>query len=209
MSHVIFVPGITILAILLILHTPFVRADSKDAQRGLAASQGIALTNTNESGWMQVAKDVAMILQGLLVPAIAGITIYIAWQQHKTAKSQYRLNLYGKRFAVFEAARSFMQDITAKATTSYERVGTFWLGIAEVEFLFDKDVVDFLEEMRTRGLDLAYKHEMMYPGDGAQGLPVGDERSKVAKSHSDLVRWFLEQRVQLKNRFLVLLPKSW
>jgi hypothetical protein len=160
-----------------------------------AASQPAASAKSIDSEW------IIRILQGFLTPVIAFLTIYIACQQHKTARSQYRLNLYEKRFAIFVATLCFLQDIGAKGKTSYDRVEKFQLAVAEAEFLFEKDVVDLLEKMRTNGIDMASCQEQMYPADGSQGLPGGEERNKVSQKQCDLSKWFREHRVQLSTIF--------
>ena len=53
-----------------------------------------------------------------------------------------------------------------------------------------------------KGMRVAYLQEKMYPSSKEPGLPVGEERSKVASEHSELLGWLLEDgQVETKRRF--------
>ena len=43
--------------------------------------------------------------------------------------------------------------------------------------------------------------EKLYPSDRSSGLPVGDERSKVARDKSNYSKWFFDQRKVIKKIF--------
>ncbi|SDY14887.1 hypothetical protein SAMN05421754_1002109 [Nitrosomonas sp. Nm58] len=48
---------------------------------------------------------------------------------------------------------------------------------------------------------MVYLHERMYPSDGSPGLPVGEERSKVASDNSKLLKWHTDQLTSSKEFF--------
>lgn len=58
------------------------------------------------------------ILQGLLTPTMAAFGGYIAWQQWKTEQNKLRLDLFDRRFLVFQALRDFMSEVRSRGRVS-------------------------------------------------------------------------------------------
>lgn len=146
---------------------------------------------------------IILIIQGCLVPLIAGITVYIAWQQAKTSRAQYRLNLYEKRYALYEATRRLLGEIAKNGRfVDSPTAEEFWRQAEGAEFIFgkDKDVVKFIRNLRKNHMKLAWQSGCLRTS-AEGGLPIGDERNKVAKDHSDLVAWFMAQLDQLTGQF--------
>ncbi|MCX5674717.1 MAG: hypothetical protein NTX87_06890, partial [Planctomycetota bacterium] len=85
---------------------------------------------------MCFTSEILPTLNGLLTPVIAIIAAYIAIQQYKTGRAQYRLNLYDKRFAVFKATQSFLRDIAKNArVTDDSSAEKFWSAVDDAQFL--------------------------------------------------------------------------
>jgi len=151
---------------------------------------------------MACVREIAEIFQGFLVPVIAVITVCILIQEARTRRDQYRLNLYEKRFAVFNATRSFLQDILRKGNIVDESAEKFWqLSVTEASFLFEDDVVSLLKEMRQKCSEKLTLEQLLYPSDGSAGIPVGDERVKVNTRNGELLAWFVAQTDKLAERF--------
>ena len=141
--------------------------------------------------------DFKSIVEGLsaaLTPVIAVVAIYIAYQQHRINKTRLTLACYDRRMAVFKAVKALYGEIGSAGTANYKMVLKFQSATAEAEFLFSKDkkIEEHLEDIYKKGLHLASLQEKMYPSSGEPGLPVGEERSKVAEEHSELLGWFLQ-----------------
>ena len=54
--------------------------------------------------WIEISK-------GLLTPAIGLVAIYIAWQQWNTNRNKLKLDLFEKRFSVFQSTRTFLSSV--------------------------------------------------------------------------------------------------
>jgi hypothetical protein len=54
-------------------------------------------------------------------------------------------------------------------------------------FRLNDDIAKYLEEIRTKSIYLQEYHEML------KSLPVGDERTAVAKRNSETFAWLMEQ----------------
>ncbi len=85
---------------------------------------------------------------------IAGIVAYIAWQQHKINRDKLRLELYDKRLRVFNSLMNLLGDISRDGDCTHGRLGHDCAEIDESDFLFDKDITDYLKEIVTEARNL-------------------------------------------------------
>jgi hypothetical protein len=145
------------------------------------------------------AKDVIDILSALLTPVIAVIAVYIAWQQYRLQHKSFNAQIYERRYVVFKAFMKFFSQIMRDGKATYELLGQFYAEAGEADFLFSDAVSNKREELYKRGIDMVANYERMYPSDGSPGLPVGPERSKVAREHSDNLKWFMDQIKETKG----------
>lgn len=142
--------------------------------------------------------DIKSIIEGLsagLTPVIAVAMTYIAYQQWRTNKSRLTHELYDRRLAVFKAVRAFYGEMGDAGTAKYGMAMKFYAATAEADFLFGDEIRKHIEELYKKGMHLASLHEKMYPSSGEPGLPVGEERSKVAEEHGKLLLWFLQDGI--------------
>lgn len=133
------------------------------------------------------------IMSALLVPTIAIVGIYIAYQQYRINKQRLRHETYERRLAVYKAVQRYLSEILRDGKTSYDRALQFNSEAAEATFLFDESVQQRIDEIYQKSIDMVANYEQMYPSDGSPGLPVGDERSKVATINSELLKWHISQ----------------
>ncbi|MEA5571316.1 hypothetical protein [Calothrix sp. UHCC 0171] len=138
-------------------------------------------------------KEIVDVLNALLTPVIAGTTVYIAWQQYQVSRLTLRKDLYEKRLRVYQAFMSYLSEIVREGKVHHNRVIQFYAEASEGEFLFDAELVEKADELYKQGIQLWYLHNQLYPFDGSPGLPVGDERSRVAHEDSELLEWFINQ----------------
>ncbi|MGB7769822.1 MAG: hypothetical protein WBN22_13340 [Verrucomicrobiia bacterium] len=121
--------------------------------------------------------------------------IFIAWQQWKVSHAKLRLDLFDRRYKVYEATRKLLAGIMSDATFSDSQLFTFYAGTSDVEFLFDKDVVDYLEQIRKRALHMRLLSKTFQP------LPVGDERSRLVNEESAEMLWLTHQIMDMAKVF--------
>jgi hypothetical protein len=141
------------------------------------------------------------ILSALLTPAIAFIALYIAYQQHKINQQRLRHETYERRLKVYKAVQAHLSVIIRATKTSYQECTLFYSAASEAAFLFDKSVMDKIDEIYSKSIDMAGLHEQLYPSDGSPGLPVGEERSKVSQESGELLKWHQEQLEESKDFF--------
>jgi len=148
----------------------------------------------SDSSWID-------ILSALLVPAIAVVSVFIAYQQYKINQQRLRHELYERRLAVYRALQKYLSEIIREGTTGYGRASEFYAEASEASFLFDDSVQKMIDEIYEKSVKMIALHEKMYPSDGSPGLPVGEERSQVSAENSELLKWHFDQLNKSKKFF--------
>jgi hypothetical protein len=100
-------------------------------------------------------------LQAILILFISGLGAWIAYKQVRIAAARLNLDLYEKRFEIFEAARSYLGKIGQNLRVSPADVFKFKIGVADAVFLFEDDVIAYLQTLIERGARLHVKEELL------------------------------------------------
>jgi hypothetical protein len=91
--------------------------------------------------WVQHAQALGPTVVAIIAAAIAG---YIALRQWWTAHDRLRLDVYDRRFAVYEATKNLISAATLQGQATPDDLAGFYDGIRGAEFLFDGDTRNFL-----------------------------------------------------------------
>lgn len=133
---------------------------------------------------------------GPITTLIVGLAVvFIAWQQWQVARSKLRLDLFDRRYKVYDATRKFLAGILRDATFTDSQLFEFYAGTSDTEFLFGSDVVDYLAQIRKRALDMRL-HQRTY-----EPMPVGDERSRHVQAEHDELLWLTNQLTAMTKIF--------
>jgi len=120
-------------------------------------------------------------LTAVVVALIVGVTQL--WLQ----KKQLSQELFDKRYVVYRAIQEFiLRVVAAKGKLNRESVDAFRLSTAHSEFLFRRDVMDFIEEVLGRSADLLI-------------LEMNTDDPEVAESYKALMAW-METAVDVQNK---------
>ncbi len=120
---------------------------------------------------------------------------FIAYQQWRVARNKLRMDLFDRRYKVYDATRLFLSVILRDATFKDSDLFSFYAGISDAEFLFRADVTDYLGQIRKRALDMR-THQKAY-----EHLSVGDERSRHVQAENDQLLWLSEQLTAMAKTF--------
>jgi hypothetical protein len=93
--------------------------------------------------WMQWVQAIAVL-------AIAGLGAWIAYQQARIAAARLDFDLFEKRYAVFEGARDFLAKALQNQEFETNELIRFNVTTADTVFLFDQEIVHYLNGLRER-----------------------------------------------------------
>jgi hypothetical protein len=131
----------------------------------------------------------------LITLLIAVTTATILVLRYLLAKRRWRLDLYDKRYPVFLATMQYLSSIVQNASVSNDDLMKFLRNSKDKEFLFGKDVQEYLEELYKKGVRLNYLVKKLEPE------PVGEKRRKLVDEEMDLVEWFSKQFKESEKHF--------
>jgi hypothetical protein len=143
---------------------------------------------------------VAAVLVAVLVTWRLGKgQLRIAKQQAATARQQAELaavrlqhDLFDRRFAIYEAAQKLALEVVETANVSREGWNAFIRSTEKSLFLLDKEVTDYLTDMRKRAVNLR---------NATGKLEQGSEEPGLARERADLSTWFAYQFDVLIEKF--------
>lgn len=135
------------------------------------------------------------IFKALLTPAIGILAIVIAFQQWRTNRNKLKLELFDKRFAVFQATRSFLSSVLRDGRVTHEALETYRLGIIDSVFLLDSATSEFLWGLYKTGLAAIRYNSSL------EGVPVGEKRSQLVSQETAEVKKLTDEIGNLQNRF--------
>ncbi|MBV1899738.1 MAG: hypothetical protein KUG63_10290 [Cycloclasticus sp.] len=141
------------------------------------------------------------ILSALLVPTIAVVGLYIAYQQFQINKQRLRHETYERRLMVYKTVQRYLSEIIRDAKTDYDRALKFNSEASEAAFLFDASVQEKIDEIYKKSIDMVFNHQKLYPADGSPGLSVGTERSESAELNSEYLLWFTNELTSSRQFF--------
>ncbi len=151
-------------------------------------------------------KEYVEFFSAMLTPMLGLLMAYIAWQQWRTNNLKVKHDLYERRLAVYLAANEFLAAILSHSHATDEQMRTFLQKTRKSCFLFDGDLANYLTSLYKKAVDLDFQNTMLH--DGASSLPVGEERTRLAKEHGELCKWFGHQFDVVKDKFTPFMRMS-
>src|ERR1700722_10009434 len=95
--------------------------------------------------------------QAILVLVLSCLGAWIAYKQVRIATAKLNLDLYDRRFKVFEAAKNLVSQVMREAHVGRGNISTFNLGVADATFLFEPDIENYLTALRKKAVALHVK----------------------------------------------------
>ena len=132
-----------------------------------------------------------------LAALTAVVAIWIAYQQFQTSRAKLRLDLYERRFRVFDGVSELLATIYRDADVKLEDIRKFVISTNEATFLFGPDVSSYLDELRTKAIRLRALNDKLHESR----LPIGPERSEAAEENARVLEWLIVQFEESRRRF--------
>jgi hypothetical protein len=112
---------------------------------------------------------VQWVLAVVMLLLVGGVA-WIAYMQLRIATAKHNLDLYDKRYRVFDAAGVFLRQLLVEGKVSDRALNEFNISIAGAVFLFDNDLNIYLDALRRRSLSLsALTDQLATMGPDAEG----------------------------------------
>ena len=146
------------------------------------------------------------VFSGLLTPLIGVVTVYIAWQQWLTNRQKLVLDRYDRRLRVYQEVMKIIGLIVRDAKAAPDDLLQFRAKVAEADFLFGLEVMQYIDLLYKRGLHL-WARSTEYR-DFTQAHPPGYDHQKVVDEMQSHLVWFTEQVGAAKEIFRKYLDVS-
>ena len=135
-------------------------------------------------------------LAALLTPTVAVLGSFIAYRQWRLAQNKLKLDLFDRRFSVYEAARTLLASIMTSGKANDEEVFKFMLATCEAKWLLNASVAEYLDkQLYHKAVDLQALASAL------EGVGVGEIRTKNVYAQADIKKWFLSQYEILDEKF--------
>jgi hypothetical protein len=146
----------------------------------------------------ELMKGIPAAFVTLIIGGIAGA---ITWRQYQVAKAKLKLDLFEKRYAIFQKAWLGIEDTSASVLKVADGRGwptPFNVLLPEALFLFGKEIEDYLNELSALWIELLKT---------AKYLPISaEDDAKNTARKEEILAYFIEQVKQgAKAKFGVYL----
>jgi len=146
--------------------------------------------------WPQTLASIAQII-------IAAAVAYVAWQNYKINKDTFyvnkdkiRLDLFDRRYIVFEAFKNFFLAFIGPAKIESKNLSEFINLTSSADFLFGEEIVKYREEVINNSRKLKQIH---YRFDRSELNET--DRKKFAEEAEKLEEWLAHQNANLGKIF--------
>jgi len=141
--------------------------------------------------------------QALLTPVIAFFAVYVAASQWNTARSKLRLDLFEKRYTIYEATQKFIGSIVTSGKVRDDSMFEYMTATRAAKWVVSHDVDEYLErDLYKPAIELQSIQSML------EGAPIGEERTKNVARQLELKIHFNAQYKQLDLWFSAYLKLS-
>jgi hypothetical protein len=136
--------------------------------------------------------------------ATLSITGYIAWQQLQTARNKFRLDLFDRRFPVFEAAMKLVLIAVQEGDISDEARREFLMATRGVEFLFNRKLQVYCDtlEKGAENLHVGYQLKCLSQDEPTKSA---EYKESVAEYEEGIAAW--TKRAKWFNQQVDEMPK--
>lgn len=135
-------------------------------------------------------------LSALLTPTVAVLGSLIAYRQWRLAQNKLKLDLFDRRFSVYEAARNLLASIMTSGKAKDEEIFKFMVATREAKWVLNAQVAEYLDkQLYHKAIDLQILSSEL------EGVPVGEERTTNVRKQSEIKKWFLAQYDVLDEHF--------
>jgi hypothetical protein len=135
-------------------------------------------------------------LSALLAPIVAVLGSFIAYRQWRLAQNRLKLDLFERRFSIYEAARNLLSSIMTSGKAKDEEVFKYMAATREAKWLLNASIAEYVDK------DLYHKAIYLQTlAAELEGVPVGEVRTKNVYAQAEIKKWFMAQYEVLDEKF--------
>jgi hypothetical protein len=138
------------------------------------------------------------IIQAFATIVIGGVATYIAYQQWRTNSRRVKLDLFDRRFRVFDATRNLLGSWYTVGLNDEEYL-KFLRETAEADFLFGSEVKEYRDEIYQRVQRWSFANQELKRAMESAG-PV-EKRTKLAETVRTEIEWATREVNTLPDKF--------
>lgn len=157
------------------------------------------MPSANLPNWVVFTQAVGPTFVAIIAAGIASLIQYNQW---KTAKSKLAIDLFDRRFAVYEATRKLVSALLQKTKMHDDEHREFINKTWNARFLFDREFCEYIENFRIIAINLNLYHETY---EQKMNDPA---RGEAIKEHYDRLKYVMAESQKLEERFLPYLDLS-
>jgi hypothetical protein len=144
---------------------------------------------------MNISPAYLTAIVAALTLVVAAMVAQVGYQQFKLARERFKLDLFEKRFAVYKAAQRLLSIVVQDGKVELNDLFEYRRDTQDAVFLFGQEVVDYLEMLDRKALELENTKHMYDP------LPVGSERRWLCEKALVLLKDLGNELPRLKDVF--------
>jgi len=133
------------------------RSGREAGGRGGLGQREMAMTSTLPK-WV-------LYLQALLTPAIALLAVVIGYVQWRTANQRAVLDVFEKRFEIYQGARAAITEVVTKGTVQPQAHIDFLRATDKAQFLFGREVTSYFNCVYRLLVEHAEAEDLMKSGN--------------------------------------------
>ena len=115
------------------------------------------------------------------------IALYIAYEQWKTNRDKVKLELYDRRYKIYDETRRFISSAVRNGDLTNEDFSKFYEVLPETRFLFQDDVYSYMQELINKGANLHADSVI------ASGSSENPHYKNAVEKAGDIVNWYGKQ----------------
>ena len=146
---------------------------------------------------MTTFETITKIFSGLLIPLIAILAAYIAYQQAQTAKRKLKLDTFDKRYAIFIAVMDFLSLVVGNINVTNEQLFKLIQETKSSYFLFGEDIYTYIDDVYKKAIRLRLANQIL---NGRREISE-EERTRLVNQDQELLEWFMQQAEEARQKF--------
>ena len=129
----------------------------------------------------QVLKDFS---PALITLVIGGIAAYIACHQYHVARAKLKLDLFEKRYAIFEETWKFLSGVVQGENIRQPAIHPIMNLAPQASFLFGKDIEEYISRAHSKRSELASLEREIQLGN-----------NEAIERNTQLMEWFVNESI--------------